>query len=533
MKPDQLLASLSRLDHQKRPVTLVAIIFFSLVCLALGALQAWSVYRARETQLQASTLAAANMTRSLADHVSGAIDLGDSILAELADRSERAADAHASPTLAPYARERVRRTPLLGELSVYDAGGALAFSSRDPRSGSLDAATQTLFHGAASGAALLIGAPVRDPGNGEWLMPLSRRLLHADGSYAGVALATIRLSLLSQFHQDFELGPGGTVMVALDTGPLLMARVEQDSGIGKDVRALTALRAAPAAVGNGAGVSIVRAAGAGQAGATLYSYRHLRAYPILVTLSRSLDDILAGWWESAYLSSAGVSLLMLIALWVGIRLYAQIALRDQLEKERRSLQKMLVKKSRALRRQALKDALTGIANRRLFDTRLAHEVSRAADQASSLALVILDVDYFKKYNDQYGHPAGDECLKFVASCVNSGRRRSDDLAARLGGEEFAILLPNTGLRGAIAVAEAIRKRIACHKLMHVPGRAHVVTVSCGVHALVPTRGMAPGELIAAADRALYLAKSSGRNRVRAEGAMPELRARRFSLVVNQ
>ncbi|MBC7685061.1 MAG: GGDEF domain-containing protein [Bdellovibrionales bacterium] len=535
MKPDQLLASLSRLDHQKRSVTLVAIIFFSLVCLSLGGMQAWSVYRARDIQLHSATLAAANMTRSLADHVSSAIDLGDTILAELADRIERSADAGSSGTLAPYAGERIRRTPLLGELSVYDAAGALAFTSRAVRSGSLEASSQTAFHAGAAGAALLIAAPVRGPGNGEWLMPLSRRLLNADGSYAGIALATIRLSLLSQFHADFDLGPGGSLMVALDTGPLLMARFEHDGGIGKDVRATAALRAASRQAGSGAGASILRAADVAGAGAgdALYSYRHLNAYPILVTVSRPTDDILAEWWESAYLSTAGVSLLMLIQLWLGVRLYAQITLRDQLEKERRSLQKMLVKKSRSLRRQALKDALTGIANRRLFDTRLAREYSRAAAEASPLALVILDVDYFKKYNDEYGHPAGDECLKFIASCVNGGRRRSEDLAARLGGEEFAILLPNTGLRGAIAVAEAIRKRIASHKLTHVAGRAHTVTVSCGVHALVPTRGMAPSELIAAADKALYLAKSSGRNRVRAEGAMPESRAQRFKLVVNQ
>jgi diguanylate cyclase (GGDEF)-like protein len=268
-------------------------------------------------------------------------------------------------------------------------------------------------------------------------------------------------------------------------------------------------------------------------GNTLFSYRRVSGYPLLLTVNRSADDVLAGWWESAYLSTAGAALLLLLQLWMGIRLYGQIALRDRLETDRRILQKLLVKKSRSLRHQALKDGLTGLANRRQLDTRLAREFNRAISDGSSLAMVILDVDYFKKYNDQHGHPAGDECLKFIAHCVNGGRRRRQDLAARMGGEEFAILLPNTGLRGAIAVAENIRKTVAAHRLTHIDGFLHSVTVSCGVHALVPIEGMVPQELVDAADRALYLAKSSGRNRVRAEGSNPPMRGRRFSLVVNK
>lgn len=530
MKPDQVLASLSSLVNQKRPVTRVAIIFFSLVCLSLGGMQAWSVYKAREVQLHDATIAGSNMARSLADQISSAIELSDTILGELAERVQREADVEGAAALATYAAERVRRVPMLGELSVFDASGAVTFTSRTGRGDLPDATSQVVFHRGEGGAALLIGAPLRDPRNGEWLLPLSRRRLNTDGSFGGVVVATMRLVWLREFCSDFELGAGGAILVALDSGPLLLSEREHDLAVGKDMRSMPGLKTWHQTGGAG---PVIRDDGPGASGATLYSFRHLRAYPILVTVARRTDAILASWWESAYLSTAGVSLLMLIQLWLGARLYGQIALRDRLEDERRSLQKLLVKKSRSLRRQAHKDALTGIANRRMFDTRLVREFSRAADAGSPIALVILDVDFFKNYNDEYGHPAGDECLKFVAACVNSGRRRSQDLAARMGGEEFALLLPNTGLRGAIAVAEAIRKRVATHKLMHVTGRPHSITVSCGVHALVPFDGISVGELVEAADKALYLAKSSGRNRVRAEGTMPEARHKRFSLVVNK
>jgi diguanylate cyclase (GGDEF)-like protein len=531
MKPDQILASLSQLGHQKRPVTLFAIVFFTMVCLSLGGMQGWSVYKARDVQLRAATVATSNMSHALADHVGSAVDLADTILSEVVDRIQRQEDAADVQRLSLYLGERVHRTPLLSDLAVYDAEGGLSFSSRNAPAGVLPVHAQLDFHKGVPGAALLVGVPLRHPGNGEWLLPLSRRLVNHDGTFGGIALATIRLSRFREFYKDFELGREGAITVALDSGALLMTRNDDEPAIGRDMRAGPVLSVWRQ---HGANGSLIRD-GQPQTGTveTLYSFRHLGNYPILVAVTRPTSEILADWWESAYLSTAGVSLLMLIQLWLGIRLYGQIALRDRLETDRRSLQKLLVKKSRSLRRQAFRDALTGIANRRQFDTRLVREFNRAADSGSPLALVILDVDFFKKYNDQYGHPAGDECLKLVAGCVNGGRRRSQDLAARMGGEEFAILLPNTGLRGAIAVAEAIRKSVAAHKMTHLPGKPHSVTVSCGVHAMVPTEGMSPIDLVAAADKALYLAKSSGRNRVRAEGTMPDARSKRFSLVVNK
>ena len=529
MKPDQILASLSRLGHQKRPVTLVAIVFFSLVCLSLGGIQGWSVYKARQVQLAAATLATASMARSLADHVANAIDLSDVVLTELVERAPRQDGEHENMRLRLYLSKRLHHMPLLAELSVYDEDGRRAASAITSAETPFPLAQQLAFHKADSHGSLFIGAPVKHPGDGAWLLPLSRRLSHSDGSFGGVALATIRLARLRNYLQHFQIGAGGAVLVALDSGPLLFSHRENEPRIGRDVRhdpafswrAGKASGQAPPAAPGGAGSD------------TLYTYRHLDAYPVLVAVSRSAEEILTDWWESAYLSTAGVLLLLLIQLWLGVRLYGQLALRDRLELGRRSLQKLLVKKSRSLRRQAHNDALTGIANRRHFDQRLAREFARAASERTSLAMVMVDVDYFKKYNDKYGHPAGDACLRVVAGCINGGRRRSEDLAARLGGEEFAILLPNTGLRGAIAVAEAIRKHIAAHQLTHVPGSPHRVTVSCGVHAMIPSGAMPAAALVDAADRALYLAKTSGRNRVRADGPMPPSGLKRFSLVINK
>lgn len=169
--------------------------------------------------------------------------------------------------------------------------------------------------------------------------------------------------------------------------------------------------------------------------------------------------------------------------------------------------------NRELHALANSDGLTGVANRRRFDEVFAQEWRRHCRQSVSLALVLLDIDYFKAYNDAYGHVVGDDCLRQLAVALTRTVERPADLIARYGGEEFAILLPETQLAGALHVAENVRQAIASLHIPHVAaeGRAWV-TASMGAAATVPTAHIAPETLVAIADRALYDAKACGRNR---------------------
>jgi diguanylate cyclase (GGDEF)-like protein/PAS domain S-box-containing protein len=174
---------------------------------------------------------------------------------------------------------------------------------------------------------------------------------------------------------------------------------------------------------------------------------------------------------------------------------------------------------RVLAELALEDALTGLANRRQFDTSLGEQVRTAAREATPLALALLDVDHFKQFNDLYGHPAGDECLRTVAVAAQSCLKRGGDLAARYGGEEFAVLLPDTDMAGACALAEEIRACIRSLRIPHAGSPHGVVTISAGVAVLpVPHPQAAGGALIRMADNALYEAKSAGRDSVRGHRA---------------
>ncbi|MCB1501136.1 MAG: diguanylate cyclase [Bauldia sp.] len=182
--------------------------------------------------------------------------------------------------------------------------------------------------------------------------------------------------------------------------------------------------------------------------------------------------------------------------------------------EARRTQRQLSELNQQLAALARIDSLTGLTNRRAFDTALATEFSRSARAGTPLSLMFLDVDHFKIYNDAHGHPAGDGCLRAVARVIGDEMKRPGDLAARYGGEEFVAILPQTDMRGAAALAEMIRQRVRHLAIPNASTPAGIVTVSIGIATREGSASEITGEeLVARADKALYAAKAAGRDRV--------------------
>ncbi|XGV95193.1 MAG: diguanylate cyclase [Leptolyngbya sp. BL-A-14] len=182
-------------------------------------------------------------------------------------------------------------------------------------------------------------------------------------------------------------------------------------------------------------------------------------------------------------------------------------------KHRMAVQADLQAANEKLQRLAYFDGLTQIANRRQFDERFIMEWRRMKREQLPLSLILCDIDYFKQYNDTYGHQVGDDCLCSVAAALTMAARRPSDLAARYGGEEFAVLLPNTPLDGAITVVQVIQTHIKNLKRHHQQSKvSHYVTASFGVASCIPTAARTPEQLLAKADQALYQAKLEGRDR---------------------
>ncbi len=191
---------------------------------------------------------------------------------------------------------------------------------------------------------------------------------------------------------------------------------------------------------------------------------------------------------------------------------------EQLETKVRERTRELEAANRQLRDMSSMDGLTGIHNRRYFDETLFNEWSKGTREPSHICLLLIDVDHFKRFNDQYGHLCGDACLRHLAELLKDSVKRAGDFVARFGGEEFAVLLCHTELEGGAIVAERIRRKVAASPFFW-EGQSLFITISIGVAGLEPIAQEIPKSLISSADEALYAAKAAGRNQVMTAAAM--------------
>ena len=293
----------------------------------------------------------------------------------------------------------------------------------------------------------------------------------------------------SHFHELFgrlNLGPDDTITVLRRDATVIMRTPFDLDIIGKNLGQLPAVIKAlsePSGSYSGSGAfgNVPR----------LYIWRD-GSRPLVVLVGKPWDSILSLWRTEA--TRIGAIMLALIAFVLGVTLFLarEIGRRATAEDKLEEL--------------ATTDALTGLRNRRKFDTAIDAEWRRAARQKTPLALLMIDADHFKSYNDSFGHQAGDEVLVGIAICISDSVRRAGDCVARYGGEEFAVLLPGLSSEEALRVAETIRL-----KVLKWFGDTGITTVSIGVASLMPDTATDWGQLVNGADKALYAAKAAGRN----------------------
>lgn len=507
---------ITSLTAKKRPAVLYAIRLLLLFCILLVAAQVWSAWSARQSRLDEHAAATSNMANALAAQAESTVRIVETVLAGVVERVEHdGLSPVASDRLRSHMRNMALQVKELHGLFVFDADGRRLVSSAELSIGESYADREYFqFHQNHRSRDTYLGKPVRSRSSGVWVLPVSRRLDHPDGTFAGVALGTIQIAFFADLYESFDVGQEGVVMLARDDGTLIYRRPLNEKLIGTSIAngpVFTMYRSS-----GPVGTAMLRSKIDGVV--RLYSYRHLGAVPLVVATAQSKKEILAEWEQSTLVMTGATVLVVLLLAGVGARLVRQIMIRDQLEAELRIAEEHLQERNQELTVLATRDGLTGLANRRHFEETLRLELKRAGRTGAPLSLVLLDVDFFKKYNDHYGHVAGDDCLRQVAAALRGGLARPTDLAARYGGEEFAVILPATGQVGARYVAERLRLAVMDLGIAHAANPPGLVTISAGACTFhgKPGEDEDPDAFVRQADALLYRAKAEGRNRVATE-----------------
>ncbi|MDW3712229.1 MULTISPECIES: sensor domain-containing diguanylate cyclase [unclassified Pseudomonas] len=487
--------------------------FTALVILAIIAMEIWQVWKAHEQEYRRAEVNATNVTSAAAQHARDAVRQADALLVGLIERVEwDGIDKLQVDRMRSLMKRQQRFLPQLHGLFIYDKDGNWLVTDKDSVPAGANNADREYFihHREQADNDLYIGKAIYSRSTGDLVIPVSRRIDNPDGSFGGVALATLRVSYFVRFYESFDVGDAGIIILALQDGTLLVRRPFLSEAIGaslaKGAVFSELLRKAPAgtAIFHGQVDGVER----------LFSYRQLADYPLVVETGISTRSITAPW-----LDQVARSAMVVVAMIVGLVLFAQALIR-RIESGALAEEELRLAHD-ALEQLAMVDGLTGLANRRL-DAVLPIEASRARRQGTPLGIVMFDIDHFKRYNDRYGHPAGDQCIKAVAQVVAAFARRPGDLAARYGGEEMTLLLPNSNEADTRAIAEQVCLAVRELGIRHEGSELGLVTLSAGFHAYqpAPNDGTPDSHLLRAADEALYSAKAAGRDRVHPHRAEP-------------
>ena len=492
--------------------------FVILVCVSIFSLHIYFAWSLRERDINDAQVSAANLSGALAEHAEATLTSVDAALFGIVQRLEVEGNSpEALGRLYPLLASFVKELPSLQGLFVYDANGKWLVNSMDDAPWMLNNSDREYFiyHMTHTDRSAHVGVPVQSRSTGEWIITVSRRINRPDGGFNGVVLATVPVEYFLSFYAHFNVGQHGAIMFATQDGILLARLPTMGKPPGRDVSQSDILRNYVSKSPQGVAKITDK-----QGQVWLYGYKRLSRYPLFVTASRSYGEVLSDWHTQILIQSIGVMILLFMISWIGWRLVKQIRLRAEAQRELLLAREKLVESNLKLQKMALEDGLTGVANRRQFDITVVNEFNRARRAQQPIALLMMDVDNFKKYNDTYGHPAGDVCLQNIGKLIRTNR--AADFSARYGGEEFAILLPNTDLKGAINVAENICAEVRKLAIPHSKNPGGIVTVSIGVDACIPDpAGSNVIDLISGTDRALYIAKARGRNQVCSTLELPE------------
>ncbi|SHL99570.1 GGDEF domain-containing protein [Phytopseudomonas punonensis] len=492
-----------------RGLLIAAVIFVCSVLLLSTALHVrWDKAQAMAKSTEAmQTLAAA-----LNSQAESTFRVADTVLTALISMHHSGGHGEANiRELNQVARAQISELGELDGLYMSDASGQY-FLATNGETQSYNNADRVYFqhHQQGSGNELYIGQPVKGKTTGQWVITLSKGIYDDDGTFLGVALATLSVERFRTLYRSLPLGEQGIVVLAKRDGTIL-ARSESDAQT-----YLTNISQSPMlkAINQGIDKGSVTLTAIVDGVRRIYGFDASPKYPVLVAVAMPEEAALAAWKQRAW-AMWGFALAAVLGVGImGLLVLRALGRQSAMAVELHAAHQSLATANSTLKTLATEDGLTGLANRRHLDGYLASVFQRARSDGTPLAFALVDVDFFKGYNDAYGHQRGDQALIEVSRAMRALMRREGDLVARYGGEEMAIVMPQLEAQPAVAMAEQVRAAVQRLGIEHRQSAYDQVTVSIGVVAGIPGDDFATvDEMVAAADRALYAAKGQGRNRV--------------------
>jgi diguanylate cyclase (GGDEF)-like protein len=471
------------------------------VSAALIGIEAWQMWQVRESTLRDAKFVTTSLAHSVSQQIETTLKTADTVVASLLERVEaESANPEFVQSLYPLMTSLASALPAIHEMGITDKDGNALVKSLVPHPVGMNYRERDYFqfHQTHNNNDLYVGVLVRSKVDGSVNITASRRINKADGSFAGVVVASISLDFFQKLFESILVNSGGHISLVADNGMLLVRSPAAPRGGGPQIGETDVERdalsdAAPDALDYLSPSDHVRRVG---------SYSRVPHYPLLALVTQDDREILRAWRAQARTHAIVVVGVLIAIAVLGLRVH---------------------RANRATKMQAFVDNLTGLANRRYLNQAMKLEFRRAARAGHPISFVMIDLDLFKSFNDRYGHPAGDDCLRAVSKAIQGVLRRPGDVAARYGGEEIALLLPGTDLVGAVRMAEDARQAVTSLGLRHEGSPYGIVTLSAGVGSYQHVREPATWpSLIKAADEALYAAKAEGRNTIAVQGSAQTL-----------
>nr|WP_294503225.1 GGDEF domain-containing protein [uncultured Rhodopila sp.] len=466
--------------------------------------------QARDDAWRQAQLSSANLALALERDIARNISSYDLSLQGAADALRLPGIDRVSPEIRQMAIfDRAISAEYLGSLLVLDAGATIIADSTSIVPHTMNFADRDYFlvHRDRPDAGLFVSRPFHSRmREGDASIAISRRINTSGGQFQGVVVGTLRLSYFQDRFAALDLGRKGSVALFRTDGRLIMRRPSRDGDFDRILDNRPAFEAfAKAQSGHFVG------AGSLDGVERLITFRHIDNLPLILTIGLAVDDINATWWPK----TAGVGALLIALCGATISL---CLLFEREIRRRTASETAFMEAAGRISVFTDTDILTRLDLRRTFEARLSNEWQRAIRSETSIAVLLLDIDLFKTFNQTHGRAEGDRALCRIAKCVRHSLARPGDAVARYGDDDFAGLLPETELDGLLTVAEKIRSAVVALHIQRRDRSGKYLTVSVGGAVALPGSGSSEAALIGQATAALAKAKQDGGNQVSVAGS---------------